>query len=136
MTSEYGTVDRSKAVVLEYFRRLFEQRDLTVLDDLLAADYVDHDSPPDAPAGAAATRKFVSAFLGEYPDMSVTIDDILAEDDRVAVRAIWRGINARSGSEYHQMGIVIFRLNADGRLRERWSAYSPVPVADDPVIEG
>jgi hypothetical protein len=44
----------------------------------------------------------------------------------VAARVVWRGTHGESGERFHQMGIVILRLDEAGRLAERWSAYRPV----------
>jgi hypothetical protein len=49
--------------------------------------------------------------------------DILAEGNRVAARIVWQGNCRESGEKFHQMGIVILRLNDKGQLAERWSAY-------------
>jgi hypothetical protein len=51
----------------------------------------------------------------------VTIDDIIAEGERVALRATWRG-TAADGVDYREHGLVLVRLSG-GRLAERWSAY-------------
>lgn len=118
--------ERAKAVVRQYFHRLLNEKDLLVCDELLAPDYVDHDAPARTLPGPESTKTFVAAFLEEFPDMRVSIEDILAEGDRVAARIVWRGTNKDSGEEYHQMGIAILRLNAAGQLVERWSAYTSV----------
>ena len=109
----------SEAVVRRYFDRLLAQRDLSVCDELLAPDYVDHDAPPDAPPGPAGTKAFVAALLREYPDLTFRIDDLFAAGDRVALRATWRAAG------YHETGLVLLRLDAAGRIAERWSAYRP-----------
>ena len=115
--------DAAKAWVCRYFLRLLNERDLSVCDELLSADYVDHDAPPDAPPGPRGTQAFVAGFLAQYPDLRVEIEDILAEGDRVAARLVWRGHHGVTGEPLRQMGIIILRLNERGQLAERWSAY-------------
>jgi predicted SnoaL-like aldol condensation-catalyzing enzyme len=90
---------------------------------MLSDDYVDHDAPPDAPPGPQRVKEFVAGFLEEYPNMHVDILDIVAEGNKVAARLVWRGNHRESGDEFHRMGIVILRLDDQGRLAERWSAY-------------
>lgn len=116
----------AKAVVREYFRRVFDEGDPTACEELLAPDYVDHDAPPNTPPGPDATKQFLSGFLHTYPDMRFRVEDLIAEGDKVVVRATWRGTSADSGEGFRQMGIVILRLDEDGRLAERWSAYGPL----------
>jgi predicted ester cyclase len=57
----------------------------------------------------------------------VTIEDIVAEGDRVVVRNTWRATDSQSGQRIEFAGIVIWRI-ADGQLAERW-AYLSAPHA-------
>jgi predicted SnoaL-like aldol condensation-catalyzing enzyme len=115
--------EAAKALVRQYFHRLLNEKDLSACDEMLSGDYVDHDAPPDAPPGPQSVKEFVAGFLGEYPNLRVNIVDIIAEGNKVAARLVWRGSHRESGDEFHQMGIVILRLDDQGRLAERWSAY-------------
>ena len=115
--------ETAKALVRRYFQRLLNEKDLSACDEMLSGDYVDHDAPPDTPPGPQSVKKFVAGFLAEYPNMHVDILDIVAEGNKVAARLVWRGNHRESGDEFHQMGIIMLRLDDQGRLAERWSAY-------------
>lgn len=115
--------DAVKDLVREYFHRLLNEKDLSVCDAMLSSNYVDHDAPPDTPPGPKSTKEFVAKFLEEYPDMQIDIKDILAEENRVAARIVWRGNHRESGEMFHQLGIIILRFDEKGQLVERWSAY-------------
>jgi predicted SnoaL-like aldol condensation-catalyzing enzyme len=119
--------DTAKALVREYFRRLLNEKDLSVCDELLSPDYIDHDAPPDTPPGPSCTKEFVAKFIQDYPDIHVSIQDILAEGQKVAARLIWQGIHRETGKKYHQMGIIMLQFNDTGQLTERWSAYTIIP---------
>lgn len=114
----------ARDVVLEYFQRLLNEKDLSVCDELLSSDYRDHDAPPDTPLGPENTKEFVARFLEEYPNLRVDIEDIFAERDRVAARIVWHGNQRETRAEFHQIGIVILRLDEKGQITERWSAYT------------
>ena len=114
----------TRDLVRRYFCRLLNHRDLSVCDELLAPDYVDHDAPDGAPPGPQNTKAFVAQFLDDRPDMHVTVEDVLAESNKAAARLIWTGTHRHTGERYHQMGIVILRLNEKGQIVERWSAYT------------
>jgi predicted SnoaL-like aldol condensation-catalyzing enzyme len=116
-------MEDAKIRVREYFRRLINERDLSVCDELLADDYVDHDAPATVPPGPGETKRFVAQMLKDRPDMQITVEDILAEGDRVALRNIWHWTDGESGDKQQQMGILILRLNDAGLIAERWSAY-------------
>ena len=115
--------EAAKALVRRYFQRLLNEKDLSACDEMLSDDYVDHDAPPDTPPGPQSVKEFVAGFLAEYPNMHVDILDIIAEGNKVAARLVWRGNHRETGAEYHQMGIIMLRLDGQGRLAERWSAY-------------
>lgn len=110
---------RAKEVAREYFEGLPRDRDLSVIDRLLAPEYVDHDAPPGTPPGPEATKAFVGALLSHHPDLRIDVEDLFAEDDKVALRLRW--VAPETG--YRQYGIVILRVDGDGRIAERWSAY-------------
>jgi len=92
-----------------------------------AADFVDHgaDVPPRTPPGPAGAIQYVRGALKRFPDLHVRIDDMIAEDDRVAVRNHWTATDAQSGKRFEFRGIVIWRI-ADRKIVERW-AYLEAP---------
>jgi predicted ester cyclase len=68
---------------------------------------------------------------GAHPDLSFTIDDLIAEGDRVTIRWTFRATNtgplfgqAPSGLPVEYSAIVIFRI-ADGLIAERWAGWKP-----------
>jgi predicted ester cyclase len=91
----------------------------------------DHDSPPSTPPGPQSVKNFVKGFITDYPDLQVQVIDVIAEGDRAAARLVWRGHHRETGEPYRQMGIVFLRLNEQGQLAERWSAYQAIEPAKD-----
>lgn len=112
-----------KVLVREYFERLFNKRDLSVCDELLASDYYDHDAPPETPPGPQSAKEVAANFLAMYPNLHVDIEKLVAEENRVAARLVWCGTHAKTGEILHQLGIIMVRLNKRGQLVERWSTY-------------
>ncbi|MFH1570336.1 MAG: ester cyclase [Gemmatimonadota bacterium] len=113
-----------RTVIHEYFDRLLNQRDLTVCDELLAEEYVDHDGGNGQVPGPNETKAFVAALLETYPDMQVEVKDVVVEGDRAAVRLRWRGTHSGTGKVIERQGIIMLRLDERGHIAERWSAYS------------
>ena len=114
----------AKAIVDRYFQQLLNERDVSVCDEVLAPEYVDHDAPAHTRTGPDSTKTFVTTFLDEYPDLHVQIFDLVAEAHKVAARIVWQGTHRVSGAPLHQMGIIIIHLNEQGQFRERWSSYT------------
>jgi hypothetical protein len=86
-----GAGGHAEAIVRTYLHRLLVQRDLSVCEEMLAANYVDHDAPAGTPPGPGPTREYVTQLLHAYPDLQFTIVTMTAQDRSVAVRATWRG---------------------------------------------
>lgn len=118
--------DEAKNLVRQYFHRLLNDKDMSVCDEMLASNYIDHDAPSDTPPGPDSTKQYLAGFLRDYPDTQVRVEDIVAEGNKVAVRNVWHGTHRETGEKLHRMGIIILRLNDAGQLVERWSAYEPI----------
>ncbi len=77
------------------------------------------------PPGPAGAMQYVDAALKKVPDLRVAIEDMIAEDDKVAVRNHWTGTDAASKQRLEFSGIVIWRI-ANRQIVERW-AYLESP---------
>ena len=110
-------------------RRLYEvinDHDLSRATELVAEDAVYHDAPPGLPPGRAGYLAFTQMFLDAFPDLQLTVEDLLAEGDRVAARVRGRGTHqgellgiAPTGRRFEASGITIIRLK-DGTIAEEW----------------
>ena len=86
------SAEQNKAVARRIPTEMYTQGNLSVADEVFAADYVEHHPlPPGFPTGREAVKRFVSGMRSAFPDLNYTVDDIFAEDDRVAVRLTGRG---------------------------------------------
>lgn len=105
-----------------------------------AEEIVDQDAPDnelrpdDPPAKLIDTFKETFAEAREgFPDLSITVEDVMAEGDRVAARVTMRGTHrgefqgiAPTGKRVEVRAIDIFRIS-DGKIVEHWAH------ADDPT---
>jgi catechol 2,3-dioxygenase-like lactoylglutathione lyase family enzyme/predicted SnoaL-like aldol condensation-catalyzing enzyme len=112
-----------KVLVHQYFQRLLNEKDLSVCDEMLSNEYIDHDSPSSISPGSQSIKDFVRGFIEDYPDIRVEVVDIIAENNKVAARLMWRGHHRETGEIFHQAGIIFLRLNDRNQMVERWSAY-------------
>src|SRR5918992_6294814 len=86
------SVEENKAIMRQYFEGAWEQGNLELLDELLAPDYVNHTpATPELPTGPEGVKGVVSMFRGGMPDLRVVIEDMIAEDDKVATRYTLEG---------------------------------------------
>jgi predicted ester cyclase len=134
--------ERNKNVI----RRLLEEVDrgnLDVIDACYAAGYVDRTPSPirSLAAGRDGVRQAFALFQQAFPDTRHTIEDLVAEGDRLAARISARGTHtgdlfghAPTGKVVTLTGITIYRL-VDGQIVERWAEHGR-GVLDELGISG
>ena len=122
------TIDANKALVRRFVDEVFMHGRLDAVDELLADDFVSHTwrSTGDGKGDLRRAIDRLSTFLA---DVSFTIEDLIAEGDRVAVRVTARATQvgefmglAPSGKGYAIGEIHIFRIR-DGKVAEHWHQY-------------
>lgn len=120
------TVEQAKAFVRDHFEQFVNQKNVAIGKVNFAPDFVDHgaDVPPGTPPGPEGAMRYVGEAVKKFPDLHVTIDDIIAEGDKVVVRNTWRASDPAHGKTISFRGIVIWRI-ADRQLAERWAFLEP-----------
>jgi predicted ester cyclase len=124
------STEEMKLFIRNHFEQFVNRKDLDVADTNMSADFVDHgvDVPPGTPSGPQGAKLYVGSVLKRFPVMNVTIEDMVAEGDKVVVRNIWRCSDPATGERLHFGGMVIWRV-ARGQIAERWAYLeSPKPV--------
>jgi steroid delta-isomerase-like uncharacterized protein len=118
--------DDNKALVKEFIDRLFTAGDLSVLDELAAPGYVDHDPPFGGTGTVDGWRAMASMIRDAFPDWHSDLHALYMEDDIVVERFTASGTHRAeifgvppSGAVYTLAGINVFRVH-DGKIVERW----------------
>ena len=127
------TLDSNKALVRRFVEEVFEQGRREAVDELLSDDFVSHTwrSTGDGKADLKLAMERLSTVLA---NPRFIIEDMIAEDDRVAVRLTagatqvgeFMGIQP-SGKAYSIGEIHIFRVR-DGRVAEHWHQYDQLAM--------
>jgi steroid delta-isomerase-like uncharacterized protein len=122
-------LEANKALYRRWFEEVVSRGDLALADDLLASDYVLHFPGAPAPVDREGHKGLVAMFRAGFPDWVETVDDVIAEGDRVVIRVTGRGTHEGefqgvppTGNPVTATGIGIGRI-ADGRIAEAWAAY-------------
>ena len=121
------SLEENKAMVRRLMEEVVNAGDLQVADEIYAPDYAPGDASVLSDArGPEAARRLVAAYRAAYPDFSMTVEDELAEGDKVATRYVARGTHegeisgvAPTGRRFEVSGICIHRV-VDGRIVEGW----------------
>ncbi len=92
-----------------------------------ADDAAIHGLPGELEPTKAGLSQFVGAVAAAFPDIQFTVEDLLAEGDRVAFRGSYRATHQGefmdvppSGRAVDFQGMSIFRFATDGLIHERW----------------
>jgi len=120
-----------KEFVGNHFEEFVNRKNINIGDVNFAPEFLDHgaDVPPGTPPGPEGAKQYVGGALKKFPDMRVTIEDLIAEGDKVVVRNTWRATNPANGVKLEFAGIVIWRI-AHRQLVERWAYLeAPHPVS-------
>ena len=122
------SAEKNKAIIRRFVEEVQNGGDLTVLDEIAAADYVNHTAPPGVLPDREGLKQLTAMFRRAFPDGRITIEDLVAEGDRVVTRKTFRGTHRGELMGIQPTGrtvaiqlIDIVRL-ADGKAVESWSA--------------
>ncbi len=112
----------------DLIRRAFEagnQKNWAVFDALFAPDFVFHNASSTI-QGFEAYKQFLLRYGSAFPDGSLTIEDMIAEGDRVVFRQMFRGTHQGdmmgippTGKQITVSSIAISRI-ANGKIVEGW----------------
>jgi steroid delta-isomerase-like uncharacterized protein len=117
--------DENKAIVQRYSEAV-SHRNLDVLDEIFAPEFIDHTASPDQPPGPEGLKRFFAMMDRGFPDFRATVEDVIAEGDKVGFRFTFHGTHqgafmgiAPTGEQVTMQGIDILRI-VDGQVVELW----------------
>ncbi|MGO8947697.1 MAG: ester cyclase [Ktedonobacterales bacterium] len=120
--------EQNKATFRAIPEKLVNTGNLDTADQYFAPDFVDHTAPAGLPNGLAGFKAYVTMWRGAFPDLHLTVEDVVAEGETVVVRATARGTMRgdfqgmkATGKTATWTEIHIGRLAA-GKVSEHWAA--------------
>jgi steroid delta-isomerase-like uncharacterized protein len=104
----------------------FTKKDPALLDRILGQHWVDIPAPPDQPAGPEGAKRLLARLTATFPDLHLTIKDILQDGDKVVVRADMTGTQRAAflgfPSKNRTMTIQVVDIHEcnDGKIIRTW----------------
>jgi steroid delta-isomerase-like uncharacterized protein len=84
--------EQNKALVRQLVEELFNRGNLSLVDEVFAADFAEREElPPGVPEGREGVKQLTAMMRGAFPDFEATIEDMIAEGDKVVIRQTWSG---------------------------------------------
>ncbi|MGH2587950.1 MAG: ester cyclase [Dehalococcoidia bacterium] len=121
------STDENKAIMRRFIEAVFNEKRLDRAEELVAPDYLDHGALPSQAPGIEGAKQRWAMFNAAIPDMRTTIEDLVAEGDKVVVRYTAEGTQQGemmgippTGKRFRMTGINITRM-AGGKLAEHWA---------------
>jgi steroid delta-isomerase-like uncharacterized protein len=84
--------EENKATSRRFYEELFNQGNLDAAEEIVTPDFVIHDpNIPEEPRGPEGLKQFVSMYRNVFPDLNFTIEDQIAEGEKVGTRWVAYG---------------------------------------------
>ena len=121
-----SSLEENRAIVTRYLREVWDNGDMSVLDELLSPDFRSHSGAQDRQGNREDERRMVASFLEAFGNFKTTILDQLADGDKVCTRWTAVGVHRASfagvpptGRTVAMSGMEIARISG-GRIVDDW----------------
>ena len=122
-------LEENKAIVRKFIEA-YNNRNLDLVDDFVAPDYVDHTNN----VNREGLKQLIAMGLNAFPDWHETIEDIIAKGDKVWVRLSYTGTHKGefmglppTGKKITSKAVDIYRI-VSGKLAEYWNVTNNVDI--------
>jgi steroid delta-isomerase-like uncharacterized protein len=123
--------ETNKTVSRRFLEEVWNKGNLAVLDEIIAKDHVNSGpgTIPGLPNGPEGTKQLVTTYRNAFPDIRFTIDEQIAEGDKVVMRWTAQGTHQgelaglpATGKSTTVTGIALYRI-ANGKIAESWLIF-------------
>ncbi|MFI5170957.1 MAG: ester cyclase [Chitinophagales bacterium] len=120
--------EKNKSIAIQFYSDVINEGDTVVMHLIMAENFVDHYADPALPKGIEGFQQFLTMVATAYPDVQVSVEEMIAEGDKVAVRLTVSGTQTGmllgkippSGNHAVWTGIDILKIENE-KITERWS---------------
>ena len=121
------SLEENRAVIRRSVDEFWNVGDIAALERIYGADYVGHDPDGFFAGDLSQFRQTAAAIFAAFSDFGVTIDDLIAEGDKVVKKWTSRSVHTgdfmgipASGKAIEVTGTTVYRI-AGGKIVECWS---------------
>ncbi len=120
------SVEENKAIFRRIVEEGFNKGNLAIVDELVATDHVNH---TDNVRGPEEYKQFITVYRTAFPDLHMTVEDQIAEGDKVVNRWTSRGTHKGdlmgippTGKQTTVTGMYVARI-IGGKIVEEWGNF-------------
>lgn len=117
----------NKALVRRFIDEVQSRGNIDALDEFCAPDFVNYSAPPGMPSNCEGVKHVTAMFRQAFPDSYFTIEDMVAEGDKVVTRKTFHGSHQSefmgippTGKQV-SIGLIDIVRIAGGQVVEHWS---------------
>jgi steroid delta-isomerase-like uncharacterized protein len=122
-----ASLEQNKALMRNYIEVAWNKGNLDFIDKNFSSDFVSHGTLPGQPNNRDSVKSVISTIRNAIPDLHITIEELLAEGDKVASRWVTKGTHKGdlmgakpTGNKIRVSETVVVRVK-DGRVVEGWA---------------
>jgi steroid delta-isomerase-like uncharacterized protein len=123
------SLEKNKAIV-RGFIEAYNERKLDLINDFVSPDYIDHDKN----IGREGLKQLIAMGITAFPDWLETVEDIIAEGDKVWVRLSYTGTHKGTfiglpptGKKISSKAVDVYRI-VNGKLAEYWNVTDNINI--------
>jgi len=125
-TVVHMSTEANKTSARHFYDEVFNKKSRAAIDEFIDPNQVDHAAPPGMPGGLAGAKQTIGMYLTAFPDLHFTVEDMIAEGDKLVARLTVRGTQQGAfmgipptGKHVTVTAIDISRM-AGGKSVEHW----------------
>jgi predicted ester cyclase len=121
------SADENKALVRRLVDEVQSGGNIDVIDELCSPRFVNHSAPPGVPSNCEGVKQVTAMFREAFPDSYFTVEDMVAEGDKVATRKTFHGthrgefLGIPPTGQQISIGLIFHRRRARCQVVEHWS---------------
>ncbi|MET8331630.1 ester cyclase [Streptomyces sp. NPDC005181] len=126
---------RRNIAAQERLAELVNSGKIDQLDEVFAKDVVDHDPAPEQEPGVEGFKTFFAMMRAAFPDLTVSADALVADDDKVSIAYTLSGTHqgefqgiAATDRQVSARGVQIARFDDSGKIVERWGSSDQLGI--------
>jgi steroid delta-isomerase-like uncharacterized protein len=125
----------NKTLIRRFYEEVINRRNLHLIEEFVAEGFVDHNPDPGQGPGRESLKPMFQGFVEAFPDMTMSIQTMVAEGDLVGSRVAMTGTHLgnfagtpATGRSISVSGMDWARVK-DGKIVERWGVFDMAGMA-------
>jgi steroid delta-isomerase-like uncharacterized protein len=121
------STEANKAIVRRFVDEVQSAGNIDAIDELCSSGFVNHSAPPGVPSNCEGVKQVTAMFRQAFPDSYFTVEDMIAEGDKVATRKTFHGshqgefMGIPPTGQQVSIGLIDIVRIVDGQVVEHWS---------------